>query len=252
MTEKVISVLRERLPAEFQINEKSGLIFIRDINAERGHGYIVAIECGARYVEAKISFENFAAKLVSYASAQLEISKKTLEDLAIRYSGFSGSTVSRISQDLISPEITTKDDWWLEIRYKIGHTDHDYNDFADILLCLTFLLFPYDVIGAEEGTSSEEISKFYERSRLNRNVCLAWHGYNCKACNVNMKRLYNGLDADFIHIHHLNPVSVSGNIRPDPVKDMVPLCPNCHSVAHKRTPPFTVEEIKNMIHKSHD
>ena len=30
-------------------------------------------------------------------------------------------------------------------------------------------------------------------------------------------------------------------------EDLIPLCPNCHSMVHKRTPPYTVQELKDII-----
>ncbi|WP_422678748.1 hypothetical protein [Christiangramia echinicola] len=33
----------------------------------------------------------------------------------------------------------------------------------------------------------------------------------------------------------------------DPIRDLIPVCPNCHFMLHKRTPAFTIEELKNMI-----
>jgi hypothetical protein len=30
-------------------------------------------------------------------------------------------------------------------------------------------------------------------------------------------------------------------------EDLVPLCPNCHAVAHRRNPPFSVDEIRDLL-----
>jgi 5-methylcytosine-specific restriction protein A len=53
----------------------------------------------------------------------------------------------------------------------------------------------------------------------------------------------------FIEVHHTELVArlAPGTIL-DPAIDLVPLCSNCHSVAHKRKDtPYTVDEIKAMI-----
>jgi 5-methylcytosine-specific restriction protein A len=31
------------------------------------------------------------------------------------------------------------------------------------------------------------------------------------------------------------------------VRDLIPLCPNCHAMVHRRRPPLTVEELKGQI-----
>ncbi|MDY6960261.1 MAG: HNH endonuclease, partial [Halobacteriota archaeon] len=33
----------------------------------------------------------------------------------------------------------------------------------------------------------------------------------------------------------------------DPVNDLRPVCPNCHAVLHKKKPPYTIEELKNVL-----
>jgi 5-methylcytosine-specific restriction protein A len=49
-------------------------------------------------------------------------------------------------------------------------------------------------------------------------------------------------------VHHLIPVSKLGEgYRINPKTDLVPLCPTCHGVAHRRTPPWTIEELREMI-----
>jgi len=37
---------------------------------------------------------------------------------------------------------------------------------------------------------------------------------------------------------------------PDPIKDLIPVCPNCHAMLHRKNPPFTPEEIKDMMFKN--
>jgi predicted HNH restriction endonuclease len=38
----------------------------------------------------------------------------------------------------------------------------------------------------------------------------------------------------------------------DPIKDLRPLCPNCHAVIHLRQPPYSIEEVKTMLHDAAD
>ena len=60
--------------------------------------------------------------------------------------------------------------------------------------------------------------------------------------------VYGGLGRGFIHVHHLVPVSTIGKeYKIDPIQDLRPVCPNCHSMLHKNNPPLTIEELKNII-----
>lgn len=63
-----------------------------------------------------------------------------------------------------------------------------------------------------------------------------------------MMKVYGELAKGFIHIHHLIPLSdIKENYSLDPKKDLIPVCPNCHAMLHRRNPPFSPEELKSII-----
>jgi hypothetical protein len=33
----------------------------------------------------------------------------------------------------------------------------------------------------------------------------------------------------------------------DPVNDLKPVCPNCHAMIHRRTPPYSLEELRGLL-----
>jgi len=91
----------------------------------------------------------------------------------------------------------------------------------------------------------------YERDRRNRAAALAIHGYLCKACDLDMGLRYGPAAAGLIEVHHVTLVSEVGpGYIIDPRNDLLPLCPNCHSVAHRRSPPFSVDELREMQRES--
>lgn len=99
-----------------------------------------------------------------------------------------------------------------------------------------------------EGTVRKVISLRYERDPRAKHQCLKHYGFDCQVCGMNFQERYGAIGKDFIHVHHVWPVSKRrGSYKVDPIKDLVPLCPNCHSMAHKRENPFTVEELKEML-----
>lgn len=89
----------------------------------------------------------------------------------------------------------------------------------------------------------------YERSPEARAVAIAHHGPNCHACGFDFVATYGTEGAGFIHVHHTVPASLLGSdYEFDPITDLVPLCPNCHYMAHRRRPtPYTVAELRAMI-----
>ena len=100
----------------------------------------------------------------------------------------------------------------------------------------------------QEGNVKEILSKRYERSRINREICLAHKGYSCSVCGFNFLTTYGQLGKDYIEVHHTTPVSVMGdNYTIDIDRDLVPVCSNCHSMIHRKKPPLTIEELKVMI-----
>lgn len=104
------------------------------------------------------------------------------------------------------------------------------------------------MIGYVEGGATQSQSTRYERDRRNRAAAIAIWGYKCRACGLDFGDRYGNAAKGFIEVHHTTPISV---LEPDtvinPARDLVPLCSNCHAVAHRREPPYTVEEIRTML-----
>lgn len=104
--------------------------------------------------------------------------------------------------------------------------------------------------GEVEGGQSRTAYNRYERSSANRAICLSVNGSVCVACGEDPGVKYKMDGKRIIHVHHITPVSQMGGPRPvNPVTELVPLCPNCHNVAHKRNPPYTPEEILSLINE---
>jgi predicted HNH restriction endonuclease len=248
MTTELCSVLQANFPPDFNITESQGTMSLRDTVAERGRGYVITITREFGHIEARLEFESFAGQLAAHVVRRLEEQKVLIRELLTKYPQLNIKVTRQSVEEIMAPDTRTEDMWWLNFYCRLTEDqEKDYLLFADILLGLIFLLLPYESEGVTEGQSVEAISKLHERSRVNRALCLAYHGYDCQACGINMRQSYSGLSSDFIHVHHLNPVATAGITKPDPIREMVPLCPNCHGVAHLRSPPYTVAEIKNMI-----
>jgi HNH endonuclease len=101
-----------------------------------------------------------------------------------------------------------------------------------------------------EGAIFRTERSTYERNSEARKLCIATYGTQCIACGLDFGQAYGPTAAGFIHVHHLEPLSATGEAHEvDPIRDLRPLCPNCHAVAHLRVPPFTVEEITDLLKK---
>ncbi|XAS73399.1 HNH endonuclease [Micrococcaceae bacterium Sec5.1] len=88
----------------------------------------------------------------------------------------------------------------------------------------------------------------YERNPLNRLRCISHYGCECWACDLDFEKTYGPPAAGFIEVHHRIPVSAMGEgYMADPIRDLVPLCSNCHSVAHRRNPPYQPWELRELL-----
>lgn len=99
-----------------------------------------------------------------------------------------------------------------------------------------------------EGSSFNVKITRYERNPYARNACINHYGLTCIICGFNFEKFYGESGKDFIHVHHLNEISKhDGEHKVDPIKDLRPVCPNCHNVIHRKRPPYTIEEMIKMI-----
>ena len=89
----------------------------------------------------------------------------------------------------------------------------------------------------------------HECSAEARRICVAHHGTSCAACGFSFESAYGEAGSGFIQVHHLVPAGQIGNdYQLDPVADLVPLCPNCHAMAHLGVgTPRTVAELKQLM-----
>jgi len=102
----------------------------------------------------------------------------------------------------------------------------------------------------EGATQKISINK-YERNLQARKKCIEHYGIRCVVCEMSFKEKYGDLDKDFIHVHHLKPLNeIRKGYKIDPIKDLRPVCPNCHAVIHMRTPVYSIEEVKAMLKKA--
>jgi 5-methylcytosine-specific restriction enzyme A len=109
-----------------------------------------------------------------------------------------------------------------------------------------------DVEGEVEGDVLVAIHHRYERSRRNRAAAIAIHGYDCKGCGINLERVYGELGREFIEIHHVTPLSEIETPRVvDPKEDLVPLCPTCHGIIHRRRPAYSLVELRAALVRKH-
>ena len=101
-----------------------------------------------------------------------------------------------------------------------------------------------------DGKIRTILSTRYERSQTLRAMCLQHYTYRCVGCDLLMAERYGKIAEQLIHVHHLERLADTGERPIDPKKDLVPLCPNCHSVVHLKTPPMSIADLRTLLRQN--
>jgi predicted HNH restriction endonuclease len=100
----------------------------------------------------------------------------------------------------------------------------------------------------QEGAVTQVLVNRYERDPAARDRCLRHYGTRCFVCGLALREQYGSEVVGLIHVHHLTPVaSIGWPSAVDPIRDLRPVCPNCHAVIHSTKPPRTIEQVQEMV-----
>ncbi len=98
-----------------------------------------------------------------------------------------------------------------------------------------------------EGARHRIFVNAYERNPEARRKCVAHYGTNCSICGFDFGKEYGDVGKDLIHVHHLRQLSEIGKeYQIDPIRDLRPVCPNCHAIIHRRKPAYSVREVRTF------
>lgn len=107
-----------------------------------------------------------------------------------------------------------------------------------------------NVEGMSEGLRMTVTVDRYERSLAARNRCIKENGCYCHVCHLDFEKTYGELGKGFIHVHHIKPLSEIGSeYVVDYKNDLIPLCPNCHAMIHRKLNGnvVTLEQLKKLV-----
>lgn len=262
----MIKILNENLlrtGINFSFYEKDTLddrfiLIARDTEIPQGDGYELVFSAGDARGFLDLKFDTYASRLLTEFKTLLTSNLELIIHFANRTnSNFFIRIDSQTykAEDVDSQLFSTGLEVSLRFETKMFdlRKTNEFNNMIGIIgefseiLVLQCLPYSADILGEIEGMQEAILSTKYERSRKNRTLCLLYNGHKCSTCDISFEEKYGPLAKNFIHVHHLEPISQSGIKTIDPTKDLIPLCPNCHAVAHLKTPPYLPTEIKQMI-----
>lgn len=153
---------------------------------------------------------------------------------------------------------------WHSLHIRITKIEDQGVDFRvaatdGAVLAAGMMLSLLNVVPIEEAEGYADGKKItitqdkYERNPLNRELCLQANGCTCKICGFNFEKKYGNFGKGFIHVHHIHQLSLAdAPVKIDPIKDLIPVCPNCHAMLHTSTPPLMPEELVRIIKEKED
>jgi 5-methylcytosine-specific restriction protein A len=99
-----------------------------------------------------------------------------------------------------------------------------------------------------EGRRLAILVERIERDPRARMACIDHFGPVCQACCFDFEATYGEIGKGFIHVHHQRKLAeTDGQHLVDPLVDLIPLCPNCHAMAHARQIPLSVTELRGVM-----
>jgi hypothetical protein len=141
-----------------------------------------------------------------------------------------------------------------ELVSRLSLNEHDRNLFAELLNATVpeIVLLPEEIYPVTEtlieGAVKTIAINAYERNPKARNICIEHYGPVCFVCEFSFHKKYGSVGRGYIQVHHLKLMSeVKENYVIDPIRDLRPICPNCHAIIHSRKPPYTIEEMRKML-----
>ena len=97
----------------------------------------------------------------------------------------------------------------------------------------------------ESGIGKKITVNKYERNPHARRKCLEIFGTNCLICGFSSAEVYGNAFKDKIEVHHIVPINeINSDYKIDPSKDLIPVCPNCHTMLHTKMPNGEYPTIK--------
>ncbi|HUX91733.1 MAG TPA: HNH endonuclease [Gallionellaceae bacterium] len=250
------------LTSEQNVDSDHSYVSLRVGGIDAPNGFRVNITLGWRSAEASFVPDTFASGLIKTLCA--DESKRRLEfaSLSSAFTSTGTKCVARIDERTADLSALPEGKW---NRFELNcsrltdksDAQHDAEEVGGACLALLLSLLPTEEDevetsslgqGLPEGALTRVAVNRYERRPANRAAAIAAHGATCIACGFDFALFYGVIGEGFIEVHHRTPVSnMGGSYVIDPVKDLVPLCSNCHQMVHREDPPINAEELRAIL-----
>ncbi len=155
--------------------------------------------------------------------------------------GFGQSNVWYANAEIAQKEVVPKVIKYIEeFENRDTELEDGYGEISD------------EVLHYEGSVKTVKVNR-YERNQEARRKCIEIHGCQCKICGFDFEKVYGQVGKGLIHVHHVVPIStIKEEYQIDYEKDLIPVCPNCHAIIHRKKDPYTPEEIRTMYKENNN
>ena len=249
----------------FTPSPKVSHLALRPNGFEDGTAFVVSFASTASHIVASLGMEPFAGQLLNGMSAAYKDFARHWDARWRALTEMSASVQAQVGPVSVTSSQLPSQDWTsfslsAIVPKNSVSTDELKFAFGQSFLDLAFAIIPLEEnsdaghdLGEVEGQRISIEAQRYERSRRNRQVCLDTFGYRCMVCGFDFFEAYGALGSGFAEVHHIEPVSLMAEPRRlKPLEDLVVLCSNCHSMAHRRKPVVPISELVQLRAGSSD
>jgi hypothetical protein len=161
---------------------------------------------------------------------------------------------------LVPPADVTNEKWFGKLLDGEGGVSYGLNEIKDPAVIGALLAyisapsssdFPDEVARPLlyfEGATMPVMVNAYERDPDARAACIAHYGVCCLVCGFDFEAQYGDRGKGMIDVHHVKPLAEVGQgYRVDPIEDLRPLCPNCHTIIHRGNDLLTLAEARALV-----
>lgn len=132
------------------------------------------------------------------------------------------------------------------IKYELGLQSIPVPNYSNTELEMAEEIPQKESANLFEGAKKQVIVNAYERNPTARKECLNNYGFKCSVCGFDFEEVYGEIGTEYIHVHHLKPLNeINEEYRVDPINDLRPVCPNCHSMLHKAK--LSIEQLREKL-----
>ncbi|MBM6400278.1 HNH endonuclease [Phycicoccus sonneratiae] len=228
---------------------------------EDGYAFDLLLAVGYRSSEATLRPGRFSGRLVrSFATGVSADPQAWKQQWALAMQGSISATVYADDEMILAPERLPSIEFRtveIECVAKSSGTSVLERKLATLIAsraALSLFLVGLDLQAQDsgeiltEGASVRVAVNKYERNPVARMQCIAHYGSSCWVCDVSFAK-YGEIGDGYIHVHHRVLVSsfAGASYVVDPIRDLVPLCPNCHMMIHRRNPPLEPAALRGIL-----